>query len=420
LPGMSNLTAEISLSKGEKIVRNFAVHIPFQTNPDIYHLKAVADFGDYQEASMDMEAEVLPAYEVNLDAKVEGVYAKAGTAVPLRLNLKSFRDGNDVRFRISVSNLSEGIMTPREIGVVLKKNQESNIDFSVMMPRAGMTTQGVMIVQAELDKQIVFTRKIPLRLTSGPVCYRDAREGNESNAIDDNIIRDMVCLENENLVVRFLPNGTLRDFVLRKTGQDLLTVSDYPIGFNWYTWKRGWSFVRSEQDGESVSAIFQSGGDGKEKPVTMTARLSGNWLDIIFDAGDFQAKGQSFYLMSSPVDPDAWPIETVMYIPLKEKMLARKYGDKKMLASGKDEFSGRWIAVWDKNAKTALGTCFMIPSLKEVMTACPTGFGWNYQIFVLADDVPAGQIRFRLFGRSAVESMEPVIKECEKLQQFDE
>jgi len=411
LPGMSNLTAEISLSKGEKIVRNFAVHIPFQTNPDIYHLKAVADFGDYQEASMDMEAEVLPAYDVQLEAKADMLYLKADSVTPLRLNLKSFCETSDIRFRISVSNLNEGMITPRVADVVVKKRSEGSAEFSVTMP--GGTTQGVMTVRAEWDNGEAKTHEIPFRLTSGPVCYRDLENGVEAHGKDMNTPQNMVCLENENMIVRFLPNGILRDFVLRKTGQNLMATPAYPLGLTWYTWKRGWSFVRSEQDGESVSAVFRSFNNEKEKPVTMTARLSGQWLDIVIDAAEYQTHSDSFFLISAPVDADVWPPAIMMYIPLKEKMMIVKYGEKKRLTLNPDAFSSPWIAVRDQAAKTVLVNCFSIPSLKEVVIPGSETFGRSYQVFNLADNVPAGRIHFRLLGKAGVESMEAVIKECD-------
>ncbi|MDD3928017.1 MAG: hypothetical protein PHT33_15345, partial [bacterium] len=361
-------------------------------------LKACAVSGNSSKESMNLEVRVIRPYKLSLPPERENVYVKTGLpgVIPVTITMNREKKGE---IRAYLEGFKEFEVQGNNQQWHAGGEKQHTFTFKLACPqKKDMTEKGRVIVEGKFEGGVNYKASMDVRATSGVVVYQEEIKAMETNTSKGADLLKCICLENEHLIARFTTKtAVLHSLVVRKTGMELLSPDSYPMGLGLYSWKNNWSVKENNNRGTIELQSYSASGE----PVQMKAVLDegGNYLDLIYDATGAGAIDKEIYLMSR-IGKDGVYTGNVMYMSQK--------GDLKEYVSGwtrevkAEELDGNWFALADKNSNNILVTFFDIPALKSVYLSLRSAKGsFNYEIFKLKKEVPAGVMRFRIIGDNA-------------------
>jgi len=376
------------LKPGETKTAGLALAIDSDAKIGYYSLQAEAISLDGIVAkSMGLEARVLEPVVITMKPESGHLYVRPDT--PVKVEVKAVLRDDKAKGAVSVAleGFTKFAFEKNKEEWTLDGAREHTFVFTVKAPQTkNITELGKVIVRGNFAGGLKREWVLPLRATTGTAAYRETRKGKITNSSPGVSDIEFACLENEQLIARFMiPSGVLHNFIVLRTGMELLSPDDYPFGFTWYNRKEGWMLKKME-----AGKIMLSSG---EISMTATLKPGQEFLDVSYDATGANLTNDVFYLMSR-IGIDGVYTNNVMSIPLKTKVQALEWKN-----SGKqykpDEIVKPWLAVEDKASHHILATFFDVPDLKKISLNTK---GFNYQVFDLKERISSGKIHFRLFG----------------------
>jgi len=380
------------LRPGETKTADLTLPIASDVKVGYYNLKAAAIGPDGTVAeSMGLEVRVLEPVVITL--KPESGYLYVKPDAPVNVEVKTVLGDDKAKGTVSVEleGFAKFAFEKNKEEWTLDGAKEHTFVFTVKTPQAqNITELGKVIVRGNFAGNLKREWSVPLRATTGTAAYRETRRGKITNASPDVSDLEFACLENEQLIAKFMvSNGVLHNLIVRRTGTELLSPDTYPFGLTWYNRKTDWT-LKSMEAGQLT---LSSG----EISLTASVKAGQESLDVSYDATGVKLTSKDNLLLMSRISKgDGIYNNNVMHVPLKNEVQAMKWKSPRKEYKP-EEIAKPWLAVEDKASHHILATFFDVPDLEKVSLA-PGQNSFNYETFYLKEGASAGKIHFRLFG----------------------
>jgi len=385
----SSAPVSYELKPGETKTAELELSVAVDVKTGYYNLKAMAVGADGALAeSMGLEVRVLEPVIITMKPENGCLYVKP--EAPVKVELKTVLRDDKAKGAVSVEveGFAKFAFEKNKAEWTLDGAKEHTFVFSVKPPQVdNISEAGNVIIRGSFAGGLKCEWKQPLRITAGTTAYRETRKGKITNSSTEVSAIEFACLENEHLIARFMiPSGVLHNLVVRRTGMELLSPSDYPFGLTWYNRKEGWTLKKMGAD----QFVLSCG----EINLTATLKPGQEWVDVCYDVAGVKLTSKDVFYLMSQIGKDGIYKENVMQVPLKNGVRDMKWNSSTK-SYKPDEMAGPWLAVEDKASQHILAAFFDVPELEKISVKTENH---NYQIFYLKDGASAGKIHFRLFG----------------------